>query len=106
MICDADDHNVFRLRKDGSSFALRVEPEGDLSLSKFYQNYGLTNDEAEKVMESIKYLQVYVDSDDDIAMKYHVAQWGKNRSNFDMYGNIRMFTQLADVAERRLQEEK
>ena len=102
---DDDGDNVFRLRKDGSSFSLRVETDGDLSLSKFYQNNGFTNDDTARVMESIKYLQVYVDSDDDVAMQYHVAQWGENRCNFDMSRNIRMFIQLTDTAERRLQDE-
>ena len=84
---------------------MRVETDGDLSLSKFYQNNGFTNDDTARVMESIKYLQLYVDSDDDVAMQYHVAQWGESRCNFDMSRNIRMFIQLTDTAERRLQDE-
>lgn len=102
---DNDGDNFFRLRKDGSSFSLKVETDGDVSLSKFYQNSGFTNDDTARVMESIKYLQVYVDSDGDVAMQYHVAQWGESRCNFDMSSNIRMFMQLTDTAERRLQDE-
>ena len=100
---DDDDDNFFRITKDGSSFVMQAEADGDLAFNKFFKNnLDLTNDRTSAVMEGLRYLQIYIDSDNDVAMQYHVALWGEDRCNFEMTQQIKFFIQLVSNAEERL----
>ena len=102
---DDDDDNFFRIRKDGSSFVMQAEADGDLAFSKFFNNnLDVTNDKTSAVMETLRYLQIFVDSDNDVAMQYQVALWGEDRCNFEMTQQIKFFIQLVSNAEERLSE--
>jgi hypothetical protein len=79
--------------------------DGDLSFRKYFKNtLDVSNDDAASVMENLKYVQVYIDSDGDIVMAYDVALWGEMRCNFDLSEHLRFFIDIADAAEDQLSE--
>ena len=52
------DYNFF-LSKDGERIRMWVEPDGDLSLRKYFKNSGsYTNDDMAQLMSSFKYLAI------------------------------------------------
>ena len=100
-----DGDNLFALTKDGGRFVLKVETDGDIMFSKYFKNnLNLTNDDAASVMEGLSYLQIYIDSDGDIAMDYSIAKFGARRCNDDLNELTKLFIGLADEAESRMAE--
>ena len=100
---DDDGDHFYRVVKDGSQFTMTAESDGDLSFTKFYNNdLGLTNDNAAEVMEAYKYLQVYIDSDGDLAMQYHVAVFGEPRCHSDLSAHVRFYMSLVERARQYL----
>ena len=100
-----DGDNLFALTKDGGRFVLRVDTDGDIMLSKYFQNnLNLTNDDAASVMEGLSYLQIYIDSEGDVAMDYSIAKFGARRCNDDLNELIKLFIGLVDEAESRMAE--
>jgi hypothetical protein len=97
------DSNAFSITKDGGTFLLMADTDGDLAFRKYFSNsLGLTNDDTARVMERYKYLQVYIDSDGDVAMAYDVALWGEKRCNYDLNSELRFFINLVESAEDAL----
>ena len=100
-----DGDNLFALTKDGGRFVLKVETDGDIMFSKYFKNnLNLTNDDAASVMAGLSYLQIYIDSDGDIAMDYSIAKFSARRCNDDLNELIKLFIGLADEAESQLAE--
>ena len=97
--------SAFLITKDGSKLRMFADLDGDLSFRKYFKNnLDVSNDDAASVMENLKYVQVYIDSDGDIVMAYDVALWGEMRCNFDLSEHLRFFIDLADAAEDQLSE--
>ena len=70
----------------------------------FKNNLNLTNDDAASVMAGLSYLQIYIDSDGDVAMDYSIAKFGARRCNDDLNELIKLFIGLVDEAESRMAE--
>ena len=97
--------NAFTIIKDGSKRRLFAELDGDLSFRAYYYNHrGTTNDDAASVMQTLKYLQVYLDTDGDIVLSYDVGMFGGPRCNPDLNDQVRFFFGLVDAAEVKLME--
>ena len=95
------DYN-FTLSKDGDRIRGWVEPDGDISLRKWYTNSrDYSNDDLAQVMRDLKYLAVYLDHDGDIEMAYDYPWWGSTcPSNFREI--INLFLDLTEAAEKKL----
>lgn len=97
--------NSFLISKDGGKFVVHVDRDGDVSYRRFFRNNDdYTMNDFRAVMNALKYLQVYLDSDDDIVMAYDVALWGNPRCNVDLSENLRLFINLTDNGEDILSE--
>lgn len=103
---DEGERHGFLITKDGAKLQLWADTDGDLSFRKYFNNnLKVTNDDTARVMGRYKYMQVYVDSDGDIAMAYDVALWGEKRCNYDLNDHLRFFISMVDTAESALQED-
>lgn len=101
----ANGRNSFLINKDGGKFVVHVEEDGDASFRRYFRNDdGYTMDNLAVVMNSLKYIQVYIDSDNDIVMAYDVAVWGNPRCNVDLSENLRLFMNITEEGEKILSE--
>jgi hypothetical protein len=99
---DDGDYN-FLLSKDGERVKMWVEPDGDLSLRKWFtHSESYTNDDMAQLMTELKYLKAYIDDENDIVMAYDYPSWGPCPS--DLREIINLFFDLVDSAEDRLVE--
>ena len=97
--------NAFTIIKDGGKRRLFADLDGDLSFRTYYYNHrGITNDDAASVMQALKYLQVYLDTDGDIVLAYDVGMFGGSGCNPYLNDQVRFFLGLVDAAEVRLWE--
>lgn len=95
--------HLFAIKRDGERFVLRAEANGDIRFSKYFRNsLNLTNDDAASIMESLAYLQIYIDSDGDIALDYSIANFGTRDCNKDLNNLTKQFMGLAEEAELRM----
>ena len=99
---DDGDYN-FLLSKDGERIKMWVEPDGDLSLRKWFtHSESYTNDDMAQLMTELKYLKAYIDDENDIVMAYDYPSWGPCPS--DLREIINLFFDLVDSAEDKLVE--
>ncbi len=97
---DDGDYN-FTLSKDGDRIRFWVEPDGDISLRKWFTNSrDYNSDDLAQLMRDLKYLAVYIDNDADIVMAYDYPSWGTCPSNFREILNL--FLDLTEAAEEKL----
>ena len=95
------DYN-FTLSKDGDRIQFWVEPDGDISLRKWYtNNRGYSSDDLAQVMRDFKYLAVHLDDDGDIEMAYDYPWWGGNCPS-NVREIINLFLDLTEAAEKNL----
>ena len=94
--------NTYRIVKDGSVFSLHVESDGDTGFRKYYSDEMLLN-AINKVNTSLKYITVYRDSDNDLAMSYDIAKFDEKCPK-NLSEHIKLFARATERAVIALSE--
>lgn len=92
---DDGDYN-FRIKKSGATIRAWVEPDGDSSFRAYFVNGGLfDNEHMRSLMRTFKYIQAYLDRDEDVAIAYDVKNHGETCPQH-LVQNINVFFDLTE----------
>ena len=94
---DENGQGVFTITSDGITARAAVERDGDAQFMAFYVDTGLTRQESLELINEassrLKYVQIWLDEDEDLAVMYSVAEWN-NVCPDNLTDHIRLFFSL------------